>query len=409
MHKKNINQDTIAEQLQVLMHGSVDLINQHDLAERLQRRRPLQVKAGFDPTAADLHLGHTVVFNKLRQFQRYGHQVIFLIGDFTGLVGDPSGRNQQRQPLSAEQIKENAATYCQQVAPLLDAERTQVRYNSEWMNRLDALGLLNLSTHQTVARMIERDDFNQRYMNKQPIAISEFLYPLMQAYDSVVLKADVELGGTDQKFNLLLGRELQKVHGQKPQIIMTMPILEGLDGQAKMSKSLGNFIAIQDSPTSMFGKIMSISDVLMWRYYDLLSDCSPTEIKRRQSQVKEGKNPRDCKIALAKELVARFHNQAAADVAEQDFIDRFRHHIVPQEVPTVEVHSDQNSLPLSILLRRAGLTASSSESLRMIAQRAVKIDGEMVEDRNTSVATNTTHVYQVGKRKIFRITLLSKA
>ena len=408
MSEHDVNQGAMEEQLQTLMHGSADLINEDDLAERLRSGRPLKVKAGFDPTAADLHLGHTVVFNKLREFQRYGHQVIFLIGDFTGLVGDPSGRNQQRQPMSAEQLKRNAATYCQQVLALLDADKTSVRRNSEWMNRLDALGLLRLSAHQTVARMIERDDFNQRYRKNQPIAISEFLYPLLQAYDSVVLQADVELGGTDQTFNLLLGRELQKIHGQKPQIILTMPILEGLDGQVKMSKSLGNYIAIQDEPATMFGKIMSVSDELMWRYYDLLSAGSPNEIIRHKQAVEEGKNPRDFKAMLARELVERFHGAAAAATAERDFNDRFQRRVLPEEVPYLEVHSAQERLPLIVLLRDAGVTTSSSEAARMISQRAVKLDGEMVEDTSSLVEAGGSHVYQVGKRKIFRIRLIGK-
>lgn len=405
---KEINRDTIEEQLHTLTHGSAELVNRDGLLERLRHGRPLKIKAGFDPTASDLHLGHTVIFNKLRQFQRYGHRVIFLIGDFTGLVGDPSGRNQQRKPLSAEQIKENAAAYYRQVAPLLDADKTEVRYNSEWMNRLNALGLLRLSTHQTVARMIERDDFNQRYARHQPIAISEFLYPLLQAYDSVVLEADFELGGSDQKFNLLLGRELQKAHGQKPQVIMTMPILEGLDGQAKMSKSLNNYIAVQDAPADMFGKLMSISDDLMWRYYNLLSACSASEIERRKSQLRDGKNPRDLKILLALELVARFHGSAAAAAAERDFADRFQRRVLPQEIPSVEVYSDRDRVLLTVLLRSAGLTKSASESMRMLSQGAVRIDGERVEDKSISIAVGSVHVYQVGKRKIFRIQLLRK-
>ena len=408
MSEHNVDRGAMEEQLQTLMHGSADLINEDDLAERLRGGRPLKVKAGFDPTAADLHLGHTVVFKKLREFQRYGHQVIFLIGDFTGLVGDPSGRNQQRQPVSAEQIKRNAATYCRQVLGLLDADKTSVRHNSEWMNRLDALGLLKLSAHQTVARMIERDDFNRRYRKNQPIAISEFLYPLLQAYDSVVLKADVELGGTDQTFNLLLGRELQKIHGQKPQIVLTMPILEGLDGQVKMSKSLGNYIAIRDKPATMFGKTMSISDELMWRYYDLLSACSPSEITRHKHAVEEGKNPRDLKAMLARELVERFHGAAAAAAAERDFKDRFQRRVLPEEVPRLEVHSAQDRLPLMVLLRDAGVTTSSSEAARMISQRAVRLDGEVVDDASSSVEAGSSHVYQVGKRKIFRIRLIGK-
>jgi tyrosyl-tRNA synthetase len=350
-----------------------------------------------------LHLGHTVLLNKLRQFQQLGHTILFLIGDFTGMIGDPTGKNVTRQPLSKEQVLENARTYQAQIYKILDPETTQICFNSTWMSSMDAIGLIQLAAKHTVARMLERDDFHKRYTSGQPIAIHEFLYPLIQGYDSVALQADIELGGTDQKFNLLVGRELQKHYGQLPQVVITMPILEGLDGVQKMSKSLGNYIGIDEPPAEMFGKLMSISDTLMWRYIDLLSFKTPVEIQKWQQSVVEGANPRDIKVEFAQEIVERFHNQAAAVQAYENFVARFQQGQIPEEMPEVIVTVAGAAIPIIQLLKEAGLTTSTSEAIRMIQQGAVKINGERVSDRALQIPVTSNHVYQVGKRRFARV------
>ena len=395
----------ITEQILELTRGTDEVLPEDGLKTRLEEGRPLVVKAGFDPTAPDLHLGHTVLINKMRQFQQFGHDVVFLIGDFTGMIGDPSGKNATRPPLSTEDIQANAATYEKQIFKILDEEKTRVEFNSTWMGAMDAAGLIRLAARHTVARMLERDDFSKRYASGQPISIHEFLYPLVQGYDSVALKSDVELGGTDQKFNLLVGRQLQQDYGQKPQIVVTMPLLEGLDGVQKMSKSLGNYIGITDAPGEMFGKIMSISDDLMWRYFELLSFRALDDIETLKRAVAEGMNPRDAKFELGQEIVARFHSKVEADSARQEFISRFQQGAMPEEIPEVSLQSQDGSLGIAHLLKNAGLVSSTSEAFRMIKQGAVKIDGQRVEDRSLQLDAGTTGVFQVGKRKFARVHL----
>ncbi|MFD2165297.1 tyrosine--tRNA ligase [Thalassotalea euphylliae] len=388
-----------------IKRGAEEILLEDELLEKLKTGKPLKIKAGFDPTAPDLHLGHTVLINKLRQFQQLGHEVIFLIGDFTGMIGDPTGKNVTRKPLTKEDVLANAETYKEQVFKILDPAKTKVAFNSTWMEELGAAGMLKLASRQTVARMLERDDFKKRYAGGQAIAIHEFMYPLVQGWDSVALESDVELGGTDQKFNLLMGRELQKSEGQRPQTVLMMPLLEGLDGVQKMSKSLNNYIGITDAPSEMFGKIMSISDDLMWRYYDLLSFRPIEEIEAFKQKIAEGANPRDIKIELAKEIIARFHDQAAADAAQQEFINRFQKGAMPDEMPEFTFTPEGGELAIANLLKDAGLVASTSEAMRMIKQGAAKIDGEKVADNKLQVASGTTAVYQVGKRKFARVTI----
>lgn len=384
-----------------LKRGVEDIYSEADLIEKLKENRPLRVKLGADPTAPDIHLGHTVVLNKLRQFQNFGHEVIFLIGDFTATVGDPSGKNATRPPLSREDVLRNAETYKEQIFKILDPQKTRIVFNSEWLGELGTVGMIRLASNYTVARMLERDDFKKRFANQQSIAIHEFIYPLLQGHDSVALEADVELGGTDQTFNLLIGRELQKSAGQKPQVAMTLPLLVGLDGEKKMSKSLGNYIGVTEAPSEMFGKIMSISDELMWDWYNLLSFRPLVEIAQLKAEVEAGKNPRDVKILLAKEIIARFHNEDAANAAEQEFINRFQKGAMPDEMPEFTFEGE---IGLANLLKEAGLVASTSEANRMVQQGGVKIDGEKVEDAKL-VITASTAVYQVGKRKFAKVTV----
>nr|WP_231879403.1 tyrosine--tRNA ligase [Methylomonas koyamae] len=389
-----------------LRYGAEEILLESDFVKKLEENRPLTIKAGFDPTAPDLHLGHTVLINKLKQFQDAGHNVQFLIGDFTAMIGDPTGKNVTRKPLSREEVLENAKTYQAQVFKILDPEKTEVKFNSAWMGAMTSAELIQLAAKHTVARMLERDDFSKRYKNGQPIAIHEFLYPLIQGYDSVVMKADVELGGTDQKFNLLVGRQLQEIYGQKPQIVLTMPILEGLDGVQKMSKSLNNYIGIADVPDDMFGKIMSISDELMWRYFKLLSFRPMLEIERWRQACQNGDNPRNYKVALAQEIVERFHGAAAAKAALENFEARFQRGAIPEDLDDIQLEAGAEGLPIANLLKNAGLVASTSEALRLIKQGAVKIDGEKLED-SKRVITRSTHIYQVGKRKVARVTISS--
>ena len=396
---------TIKEQIAELSRGTDEVLPEDGLEAKLKQGRPLIIKAGFDPTAPDLHIGHTVLINKMRQFQQLGHDVVFLIGDFTGMIGDPSGKNATRPPLSTEQIQANAETYEAQIFKILDEDKTRVEFNSTWMGEMDAAGLIKLAARHTVARMLERDDFNKRYKSGQSISIHEFLYPLVQGYDSVALKADVELGGTDQKFNLLVGRQLQQDYGQEPQIVMTTPLLEGLDGVQKMSKSLDNYIGITEAPGEMFGKIMSISDDLMWRYFEVLSFRSLDDIAGLKTAVADGMNPRDAKFELGVEIVARFHDDAAAEAAKQEFISRFQQGAMPDEIPEKSLDSQEGQLGLAHLLKGADLVSSTSEAFRMIKQGAVKIDGERVEDRSLQIKAGSTHIYQVGKRKFARVTL----
>ena len=396
---------TIKEQIAELSRGTDEVLPEDGLEAKLKQGRPLIIKAGFDPTAPDLHIGHTVLINKMRQFQQLGHEVVFLIGDFTGMIGDPSGKNATRPPLSTEQIQANAETYEAQIFKILDEDKTRVEFNSTWMGDMDAAGLIKLAARHTVARMLERDDFNKRYKSGQSISIHEFLYPLVQGYDSVALKADVELGGTDQKFNLLVGRQLQQDYGQEPQIVMTTPLLEGLDGVQKMSKSLDNYIGITEAPGEMFGKIMSISDDLMWRYFEVLSFRSLDDIAGLKTAVADGMNPRDAKFELGVEIVARFHDDAAAEAAKQEFISRFQQGAMPDEIPEKSLDSQGGQLGLAHLLKGADLVSSTSEAFRMIKQGAVKIDGERVEDRSLQIKAGSTHIYQVGKRKFARVTL----
>ncbi len=398
-----------AEQFEALKRGTVEVLLEQDLKKKLATGRPLRVKAGFDPTAPDLHLGHTVLLTKLRQFQELGHEALFLIGDFTGMIGDPTGKSVTRKALTREEVLENARTYEQQIFKVLDPERTLVVFNSSWMGEMSAAELIQLAARHTVARMLERDDFAKRYGSGQPIAIHEFLYPLVQGYDSVALRADVELGGTDQKFNLLVGRQLQEAYGQEPQVVVTMPLLEGLDGVQKMSKSLGNYVGIDEAPTEMFGKLMSVSDTLMWRYFELLSlDTTPAEQARLRAQAEAGEaNPRDAKVRLAQELVGRYHGPAAARGALEDFERRFRQREIPEEMPERRVEAPAGRLPIGNLLKAADLAASTSEGMRMVRQGAVRIDGERVEDPHLEVSAGTTHVYQVGKRKFARVSVVA--
>ncbi len=388
-----------------IKRGCDEILLEAELLEKLKRGKPLRIKTGFDPTAPDLHLGHTVLINKMRQFQELGHHVMFLIGDFTSLIGDPSGKSVTRPPLSPGQIEQNAQTYKEQVFKILDPDSTEICFNSTWYNPKTAADMIRLASRHTVARMLERDDFSKRYKSNQPISIHELLYPLVQGWDSVEMQADVELGGTDQKFNLLVGRELMKAEGMEPQVILTMPILEGLDGVQKMSKSLDNYIGIKDSPVEMFGKIMSISDELMWRYFELLSFRPMREIDRFQHDVGEGANPRDIKFLLAEEIITRFHDAAAALSARQDFIARFAKGAMPDEMPEVTLSLEHDSIGVAALLKQAGLTSSTSESFRMIQQGAVKLDGEKVSDRGLSLERGSVVVAQVGKRKFARVTL----
>jgi tyrosyl-tRNA synthetase len=392
-----------SEALEQIKRGAQEILVESALVERLGEGRSLRIKAGFDPTAPDLHLGHTVLLNKLRQFQELGHEAIFLIGDFTGMIGDPTGKNVTRKPLSRDEVIQNAETYETQIFKILDPEKTLVMFNSSWMNKMDAADLIQLAAKHTVARMLERDDFSKRYSAGQPIAIHEFIYPLVQGYDSVALSADVELGGTDQKFNLLVGRQLQEAYGQKPQVVMTMPILEGLDGVQKMSKSLNNYIGIAESPDDMFGKLMSISDDLMWRYFDLLSFRSLGEIEQFRREVEQGRNPRDIKFELGRELVARFHSQGDADRAQQNFIAQFQKGALPEQIPEVRLSAAEEGFPSATALKDAGLTASTSEAMRMIKQGAVRIDGERVEDPKLRLPARTSCVCQVGKRRFARL------
>ena len=395
----------VADALGEIKRGCVELLVEEEFKQLLSQKKPLKIKLGVDPTSPDIHLGHTVVINKLKTFQDLGHQVQFLIGDFTALIGDPTGKNTTRNTPTAEQILENAKTYQQQVLKILDPEKTEILYNSSWMNSLGAADMIKLAASQTVARMLERDDFEKRYKGGQPIAIHEFLYPLVQGYDSVAMQADVELGGTDQKFNLLMGRELQKQRGQRPQCVLTMPLLEGLDGVNKMSKSLGNYIGITESPDEMFGKIMSISDELMWRYYDLLSFKSLNDIAKLKQSAEEGVNPRDIKFSLAQEIIARFHDEKAAQQAQQNFIERFRHNELPTDLATVTVKSEEGRLGVAYILKEAKLVSSTSDAFRMIKQGAVKIDGEKVEDPKLTIAQGAEHVFQVGKRRVAKIVI----
>lgn len=395
----------VEESLELIKRGADELLVEAELIERLKSGRPLRIKAGFDPTAPDLHLGHTVLINKLRHFQDLGHHVMFLIGDFTGMIGDPTGKNTTRPPLSREQILDNAKTYQDQVFKILDPEKTEVCFNSTWFEPLGASGMIRLAALHTVARMLERDDFSKRYASGQPIAIHEFLYPLCQGYDSVAMKADVELGGTDQKFNLLVGRELQKHYGQAPQCVLMMPLLEGLDGVNKMSKSLGNYVGINEAPREIFGKLMSVSDELMWRYFDLLSFRATGEVAEFKREIALGRNPRDVKVLLAQEIVARFHGGGAAVDALSDFEARFRQGAIPDDVPEVVLDGAGAPLGIAQVLKLAGLTASTSEALRMIDQGGVKIDGVKIEDKNLQLSGLDPVVLQVGKRKFARVTI----
>lgn len=389
-----------------IKRGAEEILLEDELLEKLKQGKPLKIKAGFDPTAPDLHLGHTVLINKLRQFQQLGHEVIFLIGDFTGLIGDPTGKNVTRKPLSKDDVLANAETYKEQVFKILDPEKTRVEFNSTWMEKLGSAGMLKLAARQTVARMMERDDFKKRFANGQSIAIHEFMYPLVQGWDSVALESDVELGGTDQKFNLLMGRELQKSEGQRPQTVLMMPLLEGLDGVQKMSKSLGNYIGITDSPSDMFGKIMSISDDLMWRYFQLLSFKPLAEIEQYKVDTENGKNPRDIKIELAKELIARFHNDDAAQAAHQEFINRFQKGAMPDDMPEIDIATTDGVIAIANLLKDAGLVTSTSDANRMIKQGAAKLEGEKLVDNKQQFEAGFVGVFQVGKRKFAKVTLV---
>jgi tyrosyl-tRNA synthetase len=399
--------DNLEEQLAELKRGAVDLIHEADLRQRIARGVPLRVKAGFDPTAPDLHLGHTVLINKLRQFQQFGHDVIFLIGDFTGMIGDPTGKNATRPRLTAEAIAANARTYQEQIYKILDRERTLIEFNSTWFGPMSAAGLIELAAKHTVARMLERDDFEKRYEGGQPIAIHEFLYPLVQGYDSVALRADVELGGTDQKFNLLVGRQLQETYGQAPQIVLTMPLLEGLDGVQKMSKSLGNTVGIHDAPEIMFGKLMSISDTLMWRYFELLSFRPLAEIAALREAIAAGRNPRDVKFELAREIVARFHSPAAAEQAQRNFTARFQQGAVPADLLEKTLTIGGPSAKLTGILKELGFVASASEATRKIQEGAVRVNQEKIASHAHELWAGNTYVVSVGKRSFAKISLVS--
>ena len=403
MKVKKLQEDVLAQ----LKRGTDEILVEAELLKKLSEGRSLRIKAGFDPTAPDLHLGHTVLINKLKQFQDLGHEVLFLIGDYTGMIGDPTGKNVTRKPLTRDDVIENAKTYEQQIFKILDPEKTLVMFNSSWMNAMSSADLIQLAAKSTVARMLERDDFSKRYKSGQPIAIHEFLYPLIQGYDSVAMKADVELGGTDQKFNLLMGRQLQEMHGQKPQVVMTVPILEGLDGVQKMSKSLNNYIGIADAADDMFGKIMSISDELMWRYFELLSFRPMHEIAEWNKECQQGANPRNYKVKLAQEIIARFHDQAAAVKALENFEAQFKRGAIPDDIVEIELTAASEGYAIALLLKDAGLTSSTSDSNRMVKQGAVKIDGEKLTDGKLVVQAGTEHVYQVGKRKFAKVKIKS--
>ena len=394
--------------LALLLRGVEEIVPKQEFHKKLDENRPLRVKLGFDPTAPDLHLGHTVILNKLKLFQDLGHQVIFLIGDFTGLVGDPSGVNETRPVLNEKDIKKNAETYERQVFKILDKEKTEIRFNSEWMNKFSPEDFIRLLSVQTVARMLERDDFSKRYNAQKPISIHEFLYPLLQGYDSVALEADIELGGTDQKFNLLLGREVQKFYGKEPQVAFTLPLLEGLDGVKKMSKSLDNYIAIEDSADDMFGKIMSISDVLMWRYFELLSFLAEEEIKELKKSQKEGSNPRDIKFLLAEEIVNRFHGKGSGNNAKKEFKSRFQKGNNPSDIKEISINLEEKSLNLAKVLKEAKMVSSTSEALRLIKQGGVRIEGEKILDSKHEINLNSSLLYQVGKRKFLKIKIAKK-
>lgn len=395
----------LEESLALIKRGADEILVEAELVEKLKKNKPLKIKAGFDPTAPDLHLGHTVLINKLRQFQDLGHEILFLIGDFTGMIGDPTGKSATRPALTREDVIENAKSYTKQVFKILDPEKTQVMFNSTWMNEMSPADLIQLAAKHTVARMLERDDFSKRYKGGQPIAIHEFLYPLIQGYDSVAMKADVELGGTDQKFNLLVGRELQKHYGQEQQVVLTMPILEGLDGVQKMSKSLNNYIGIDEAPDEMFGKIMSISDELMWRYFELLSFLPEEDIEKFKQDIEEGINPRDIKFVLGEELVARFHSTEEATQARENFIARFQKGAMPDDIEELEITTVDGKLAIANILKEAGLVQSTSEAFRMIKQGAVKIDGDKVTDKGLEVDVGAENIYQVGKRRFAKVTL----
>lgn len=391
--------------LSIIRRGSEEILLEEELIEKLKSGRPLRVKAGFDPTAPDLHLGHTVLLNKMRQLQDLGHEILFLIGDFTGMIGDPSGKNETRPPLTREQVDENAVTYQKQVFKILDPKKTKIMFNSEWLDKLTPVDLIKLAATHTVARMLERDDFHKRYTTGQPIAIHEFLYPLLQGYDSVAMQADIELGGTDQKFNLLMGRELQKHFGQKPQIIITLPLLPGLDGVKKMSKSLGNYIGIDESAEQIFGKVMSISDETMWLYFELISFRSLDDIKQLRDDVASGKNPRDVKFLLAEELAARFHHPDAAKAAHENFISQFQKGKLPDDMAEINVAVGETGMPIANVIKAAGLVSSTSEAIRLIQQGGVRMDGERVEDRNLLLMAEKTIILQIGKRRFAKVTL----
>ena len=393
--------------IELISRGAEEVLIEEELKKKLDSGKRLNIKAGFDPTAPDLHLGHTVLINKLRQFQTLGHQIIFLIGDFTGMIGDPSGKSATRPPLSTREVKENAKTYQEQIFKILDPDLTKVVFNSSWMNKMNAADLIRLASHHTVARMLERDDFDKRYKSNQSISIHEFLYPLIQGYDSIALDADVELGGTDQKFNLLVGRQLQQVHGKTPQVVITMPILEGLDGSQKMSKSLGNYIGIDEPAKEMFGKIMSISDTLMWRYFELLSFKDLGEIEQYKKQVETGTNPRDIKFDLAEEIITRFHNSKSAQDAKNDFVKRFSNNAIPDVIDEIEIKVGDKGVVFANLLKEIKLVSSTSDAHRMIKQAAVKIDGERVDDGKQILQEGFSAVIQVGKRKFARVKLIA--
>ncbi len=397
--------NSVEQQLEIIQRGADEILVEKELVTKLKEGRPLRIKAGFDPTAPDLHLGHTVLINKLRQFQDLGHEVLFLIGDFTGMIGDPTGKSATRPPLTEDDVKHNAKSYQQQIFKILDKDKTTVMFNSEWMSKMSGVDMIKLAASSTVARMLERDDFSKRYKGGQSIAIHEFLYPLIQGYDSVVMQADVELGGTDQKFNLLMGRQLQEQNGQKPQCVLTMPILEGLDGVQKMSKSLNNYIGIDDAPKDMFGKIMSISDDLMWRYFELLSFRSMSEIESFKAEMQAGKNPRDIKFLLAEEIITRFHNEAEATAAREGFIAQFAKNKIPDDIPELSFNAPAGGYPIANLLKDAGLCGSTSDAMRMIQQGAAKIDGEKIADKSVMVVQGTEGVFQVGKRKFAKLTI----
>ena len=398
-------EEPIDKQMEIIQRGADEILVEKELVAKLKEGRPLKIKAGFDPTAPDLHLGHTVLINKLRQFQDLGHEVLFLIGDFTGMIGDPTGKSATRPPLTQEDVEKNSESYQQQIFKILDKEKTKVVFNSEWMSKMSSVDMIKLAASSTVARMLERDDFSKRYKGGQSIAIHEFLYPLIQGYDSVVMQADVELGGTDQKFNLLMGRQLQEQHGQKPQCVLTMPILEGLDGVQKMSKSLNNYIGIADEPKDMFGKIMSISDDLMWRYFELLSFRPMSEIEGFKQEIETGKNPRDIKFLLAEEIIARFHSEAEATGAREGFIAQFAKNKIPDDIPELSFDAPEEGYPIANLLKDAGLCGSTSDAMRMIQQGAAKIDGEKIADKSVKISSGTESVFQVGKRKFARLTI----